>query len=242
MELRNRKGSFWGTMAIMLLAGQAAWADGIWDAKKPGGGSLADNSCWQASAANMLAADGWGNAQTIYNDLTVHFGTANGGYQDTALSWWIGSHPGVDDDEIVYHTAQTDGDLGNAKSLIGSLLSTLTANDLNGPNPDAPGEGPDDPVGMAFWWATGAHAVTVWSADATGLNITDSDYAGGIYHVNWVDNNHLDFSPIYGADLANVHVGYVSMLQDVPEPSTLMASATGALVFVLMQMKKRRSE
>lgn len=64
-----------------------------------------DNSCWMATAANMLAGAGYGNgaslqarAVDIYNDLvawqtipTNPTGIANGGWTDTAINWWIGS-------------------------------------------------------------------------------------------------------------------------------------------------------
>jgi len=57
-----------------------------------------NNSCWLATAANMLAGAGYGNgrsaqerADDIYGDLTANFGTANGGWTDTALTWWLAS-------------------------------------------------------------------------------------------------------------------------------------------------------
>lgn len=64
-----------------------------------------DNSCWMATAANMLAAAGYGNGNTlqarandIYSDLvtwktspTNSTGKVDGGWTDTALSWWLNS-------------------------------------------------------------------------------------------------------------------------------------------------------
>ncbi len=57
-----------------------------------------NNSCYLATAANMLAGAGYGDgttvqqrAEDIYGDLTAHFGTANSGWTDTALSWWLAS-------------------------------------------------------------------------------------------------------------------------------------------------------
>lgn len=57
-----------------------------------------NNSCWLATAANMLAGAGYGNGDTvqkraddIYSDLVAHYGTADGGWADTALTWWLGS-------------------------------------------------------------------------------------------------------------------------------------------------------
>jgi hypothetical protein len=56
-----------------------------------------DNSCWLASAANILAAAGWGvgansqaRADNIYtNDLIPHFGTSNLGWSSLAVNWWL---------------------------------------------------------------------------------------------------------------------------------------------------------
>src|SRR5687767_7785530 len=66
------------------------------DADKP---SLSgDNSCYLATAANMLAGAGYGNGTTvqarandIYGELTTNFGIANTGWVDTALTWWLNS-------------------------------------------------------------------------------------------------------------------------------------------------------
>lgn len=57
-----------------------------------------NNSCYLATAANMLAGAGYGTGTTvqaradnIYGDLTAQFGTANGGWTDSAVTWWLGS-------------------------------------------------------------------------------------------------------------------------------------------------------
>lgn len=57
-----------------------------------------NNSCYLATAANMLAGAGYGTGTTvqqrsdqIYGQLVAQFGTANGGWTDTALSWWLTS-------------------------------------------------------------------------------------------------------------------------------------------------------
>ncbi|WP_457592467.1 hypothetical protein [Hydrogenimonas sp.] len=57
-----------------------------------------NNSCYLATAANMLAGAGYGNgttvqerAEDIYDNLTDHFGTQNTGWTDTALTWWLSS-------------------------------------------------------------------------------------------------------------------------------------------------------
>ena len=65
-----------------------------------------DNTCWMATAANMLAGAGYGDgttlqdrAEDIYNELitwqtdaTNPTGKAEGGWTDAALSWWLSSN------------------------------------------------------------------------------------------------------------------------------------------------------
>jgi hypothetical protein len=77
-------------ISVVLFFPGMAWADGIWDAKKPMPIAANDNSCWIASAANMMAADGWGDAQTIYDALRSDNGGpldwTKGGVQPTAIT------------------------------------------------------------------------------------------------------------------------------------------------------------
>jgi len=58
-----------------------------------------DGSCWLASAANILAAAGYGSggaaqqrAQNIYTQLTTAYGTTSGGAPDQAISYWLAWH------------------------------------------------------------------------------------------------------------------------------------------------------
>jgi hypothetical protein len=57
-----------------------------------------DNSCWMATAANMLAGAGYGNgtnvqqrADDIYGDMAAHYGILDRGWPQAALQWWLGS-------------------------------------------------------------------------------------------------------------------------------------------------------
>ena len=57
-----------------------------------------NNSCWLATAANLLGGAGYGTgtnvqarADSIYQQLTAHFGTTSGGWTDVALTWWLAS-------------------------------------------------------------------------------------------------------------------------------------------------------
>ncbi len=108
--MENRKLSLIVAVLAFIWLAAPAWAqvnydvdpvksqDGtaVPDVDKP---NLADQSCWLASAANVLGAAGWGpqglNAQaravSIYNnDLMPHFG--NGawlGWSSVAINWWL---------------------------------------------------------------------------------------------------------------------------------------------------------
>lgn len=68
------------------------------DVNKPVPGPT-DNSCWLASAANILGAAGYGisgsaqlNAQSIYSQLRAAYGTAAGGAPDQAISFWLANY------------------------------------------------------------------------------------------------------------------------------------------------------
>ena len=63
------------------------------DADKAAGGGT-NNSCWLATASNMLAGAGYGDGTTvqqraddIYADMTGNYGIAPSGWTDVALSW-----------------------------------------------------------------------------------------------------------------------------------------------------------
>ena len=67
------------------------------DVDKAAHGHAGTDTCWQATAANMLAGAGYGNGNTvqaraddIYTQMVNHFGTGSG-WTDTALSWWLAS-------------------------------------------------------------------------------------------------------------------------------------------------------
>ena len=71
------------------------------DADKPFPVPAGDFSCWLATAANMLAAAGYGQGNTLqaradniyYDDLIPHFTTKYPGWPDVAIDWWL-NHSG----------------------------------------------------------------------------------------------------------------------------------------------------
>jgi len=146
-----------------------------------------NNSCWLATAANMLAGAGYGTGNTmqarannIYNQLTAHYGTANGGWTDTALTWWLGSAhniwPANPYDVVTVHGNKTKTPWANANgaAFIGNELRRC------------------EKVGLSISWPRttangspyGGHAITCWgdssggahlAANPTSVTVCDSD-------------------------------------------------------------------
>ena len=68
------------------------------DVDKDDYGHENDPTCWQATAANMLAAAGYGTganvqarADSIYVQMNAKYGLNNGGWPDVAMKWWLSS-------------------------------------------------------------------------------------------------------------------------------------------------------
>ncbi len=153
-----------------------------------------NNSCWLATAANMLAGAGYGTgasvqarADDIYADLTANFGTAAGGWADTALTWWLSSANNIWPANpytvvTVYGNKSPKFPWNNANG------AQFIANELRSCNF----------VGLSISWPTnavdamgnpiigsGGHAITSWgdnnpsesalSANPGGVRLTDSD-------------------------------------------------------------------
>jgi hypothetical protein len=90
-------------MILVVLCPALAWSqwmkmDSPPDVDKAAHGHTGTNTCWLATAANMLAGAGYGTGKTvqqradeIYNELVANYGTADGGWADTAISWWLSS-------------------------------------------------------------------------------------------------------------------------------------------------------
>lgn len=158
-----------------------------------------DNSCWMATASNMLAGAGYGNGNTvqaraddIYQDMIAHYGVANGGWIDDALSWWLSSANNVWPDNLYDNVV-----------MYGSY-SKIPLNDSNLPRTVANELRDCQLVGLSISWdsggsvpGTGGHAITCWGDDSTDPNpltsnpsqviVTDSDSGVGeqTYNYNW---------------------------------------------------------
>jgi len=86
-----------GVLALAMPAGAYdVYKAGVPDVNKDAN-IVPNESCWQATAANMLGAAGWGlstqtaqqNADAIYGQLTAHFGLQWPGYEERAINWWL---------------------------------------------------------------------------------------------------------------------------------------------------------
>jgi hypothetical protein len=158
--------------------------------KNPFPPATTDNSCWMATASNMLAGAGYGNGVTvqqraddIYADMVAHYGTANRGWHDTAITWWLNSN---------------NNTWPNNPYTVVTVLGTKSMNPWTAQ--DAPERMGDELrkcafLGVAFSWPTasnltigeGGHATTDWGDNWPGaeltfnpsqIKITDSDREG----------------------------------------------------------------
>jgi hypothetical protein len=109
------------------------------DVDKNPGTPAPDNSCWLASAANILGAGGWATAAdavgstaqtragSIYSQLTGHFGTSAPGNDYIAVNWWLLEH-GMNSSSPDYNPTRADWDpteiYNDVTRISGSLLPT----------------------------------------------------------------------------------------------------------------------
>jgi len=156
------------------------------DSDKPLPVPAGDNSCWLHTAANMLAGAGYGTGTTvqarandIWADMNAQYGTANGGWMDAALQWWLASTNNTwqaNPYTLVTVYGNTDcGPWANANGArdIGNALRVCNM------------------VALGIRWpqtgpgCQGGHAITGWGDDITrtttlttnpgGVRVTDSD-------------------------------------------------------------------
>jgi hypothetical protein len=147
-----------------------------------------DNSCWMATASNMLAAAGYGSgssvearAEDIYGDMVGQYGKVDRGWPDAALQWWLGSANNTWTTNP--YTVVTVQGTKSMNPWNRSDIPEIIANELRR----------CQFVGLAFSWPTdtagkvgyGGHAITAWgdnlgrgasvSLNPTEVRVTDSD-------------------------------------------------------------------
>ena len=133
-----------------------------------------DNSCWMAAASNMLAGAGYGGggnlqarADNIYANMVAHYGICNGGWTDTAISWWLGSanNPGGNPYTVVTvygNKTKTPWANSNGARFIGNELRRCQM------------------MGLSISWprnathasAYGGHAIACWGDSGTAATLT----------------------------------------------------------------------
>ena len=135
-----------------------------------------DNTCYLATASNMLAGAGYGSGDTvqdradeIYGEMVAAFGTADGGWTDTALDWWITS-----DNNVWPNNPYTDVTVDGNKNPKYPWAEPDGARDIGNYLRDC------DFVGLSFSWPTddvgvigvGGHAITCWGDDGGDATLT----------------------------------------------------------------------
>jgi hypothetical protein len=159
------------------------------DADKPG--IPGDNTCYAATASNMLAGAGYGNGATvqaramdIYSQMVANYGTANGGWVDSALTWWLNSANNTWKLTNPYNVVTMFGNKSPKNPWANVNGATTIGNNLRSNNF----------VGLSISWpvagatvGTGGHAITAWGDNATAgstagltqVKVTDSDTDAG---------------------------------------------------------------
>lgn len=198
--ISSSKCKYWGSIFLLLVILLCANASANYikmfpppDVDKATWGHTGTLSCWLATAANMLAGAGYGvgksvqqRADDIYNDLVVHYGTANGGWTDTALTWWLNS----------VHNQWADTNPYNVVTVYGNKIPKYPWANPNGAmfigNELRRGQFVGLSISRPTPWVEvgeGGHAITCWGDDGPQLQfnsenptliyVTDSDSDDG---------------------------------------------------------------
>lgn len=173
------------------------------------------NMCWAASAADMLAYEGWTttaypDGQAIYNDLRSAFPNQPGSPID-AISWYLRQNfPSINP----YSTMSFNSSAYNTIQAIDQYLSEGYAISA-----------------FVIRLGGGAHDVTVWGDDGSYLTITDSDdgyYGEKRYPYSW-DATHgwYEFNMYFGLAYLGEIIGLSHNQAQVPEPNILLLLCCG---------------
>lgn len=203
--------------------------DGIW----PDDG---DNSCWLASAANILGAAGYGNSIAIYSELIGNFGIGSGGLAGTALNWYIAQHPG----NCYSRVTEYNHSLWNSYWTPSFIASELRRCQF---------------VGIGIFWdldMRSGHALTVWGDDGNAEApswcwVTDSDrdqFGLDVNTYNWTLHPDVrgDGKNVYSLDYGTspAYLGYVVTLCRVPDAGSTLVLAGLAWGLLLRSSKWRQ--
>ena len=204
-----------------------------------------DNSCWIASAANMLASAGYfnGDAQAIYWDIvynmttpwhTTLFGWQDGGWQHEALSWYLTYYwdPTLKS-TISYYGVYYGRDGTNAQAWPTNAFD-FAADSLAS----------DDEVGIVIHSFSIYHAITFqgYDFDTMSMQITDSDQdasSNGLdtYNFNLTGTTGW-YMTNYGSGIAIDYYAILHTVKKVPEPTTMLLFGSGLIGLLGLRRKK----
>jgi len=216
-------------LVTLCLAAAPLWAQydvhqpGIPDVdKSPLPPNPGDNSCWQASAANLLGGGGWGDADTIYGHMTSHFGTAHEGKVELATNWWLYNY-GYNPDAGAWYQPQNTY---NDATVVSKLLDHADYDYLLGKvatgnyvavswqfSPDGLTEFNHALTLVGGNYSTFSPAQSVWHDSDRDVNGTDDD----------VYNNCFGGAP--GPGMGNWQIDYTSSCQFSSAQKYVMLSA-----------------
>ncbi len=191
MKSRIPSGPGWKALlvvvAVVLISGCITYMkmNPPADSDKPLPVPLGDGSCWLHTASNILAGAGYGTGNTvqaraddIWADMNAQYGTANGGWIDAALEWWLASVNNTWTSNpytlVTVQGNKTRVPWANANGArdIGNALRTCNMVGLSISWPDGHG-------------GYGGHAITAWgdncapirtlTGNPTAVRVADSD-------------------------------------------------------------------
>ncbi|MCJ7729224.1 MAG: PEP-CTERM sorting domain-containing protein [Sedimentisphaerales bacterium] len=217
-----------------------------WGISNPGGWTEAiDESCWMASASNMLQYE----FPSLYNAETTYTKLLGGEVTWPRLNPWLEVVPTIPVGDI-YYTFDDGGYQEWVFSGLGpdSIATADRESFFWVTNPINWCEqyiNADHPVGLGIWWVGGgAHAITLWGIDtaAKTLTMTDSDDS-----IHGLDGKRTISYTYYPGELWSWTVddfwgdgtnkkGYLGYAVAIPEPATILLFGVGSL----MLFRRRR--
>ncbi|MHC4396246.1 MAG: hypothetical protein ACYS1A_11390 [Planctomycetota bacterium] len=143
------------------------------------------NSCWLATAANMLATAGYGDganlaarADDIYTECLANYGNISG-FTDTALRWWLGStnntwpENSYDEVSVYGNKSKYPWTNVNGPKYAGDQLRRCNFVGVSISWPDNTKAGGDGGHAMT-WWGDGSGGAALMSNPGT-IRVADSD-------------------------------------------------------------------
>lgn len=193
--------------------------------------TAADNSCWMASASNMLAYRVEMDVLEVYDEILGYgeagdsdFYWTNGGFQHIAIEKYLEQNSLEDYYSVhAYHSdGHFEGWVSDPFSFVQMELYRC------------------ETVGLGFYFpGDGGHAITLWGWDKNYIYFTDSDQGELMLHDVQYKSDGGSFSINYNNDGKTfLDIAYISTFSPVPEPATLLLFGVGIIGFVPI-LKKR---